>query len=206
MQRSLVTLNDFSWWNSFNDLPKLIQYRCSLFILYGVDQCFTRIVRAQLFVRHLTFGQLCGKSLHHQFTSNEVLNQLCSQVLPSISNQIYRMAVHSSSIKKITEESARSLFTGTTVGFLLKEKRWDLLSGFMCSESFFCWSFSLCLDKLQFLLVVNQEIIENKRMIKWLLNGFLSNDEIDQNLNDLLLLELGLYILWKKSTNWSDLR
>lgn len=140
MKRSSISLNDFPdeiLLTILRNLPNLDV----LYSFYGVSQRFTRIVQDQIFVRHLTFAELCGKRLHH-FTSNEMLDRLCSQVLPSISHEIVRFDLDSSSINEVfhaahysnlshlslynlTEESARFLFNGTIVDFF-SETRADV--------------------------------------------------------------------------------
>lgn len=126
--RSSISLNDFP-----DELLLMIFQNLTnidvLYSLFGVNERFTRIVRDEIFVKHLTFVEQIGKDLHRHLTSTEMLKRLCSDVLPWTANQIQRFDVELSSIKEVfhaahypnlislalydvTEGSLQSFFTG----------------------------------------------------------------------------------------------
>lgn len=128
MKRSLVTFNDLCDEILLMILTKLTHVDV-LYSFYGTNERFTRIVRDRIFVRHLAFVEQIDKEMHRHCTSNGMFNRLCSEILPLIADQIHRFDLESSAMKevlqvahypnlsqlslyKMTQESARFLFTG----------------------------------------------------------------------------------------------
>lgn len=128
MKRSSVTFNDLCDEILLMIFKKLTHIDV-LYSFYEVNERFTRIVRDRIFVRHLAFVEHIDRELHRCFTSNGMFNRLCSEILPFIADQVNRFDLESSAVKgvlqvahypnlsqlslyKMTEESARFLFTG----------------------------------------------------------------------------------------------
>jgi hypothetical protein len=100
-----------------------------LYSLQNVNKRLNRIIHDLIFTNRLTFVKWLLYKYINLFSSDLMLNRFCSQILPSIHQNIKRLDLESSSMKdvlcaadypnldslglyNINEDSARSLFNG----------------------------------------------------------------------------------------------
>ena len=129
--------NMFNSYIGLNDLPDeiliyIFQKLNNVEVLYSlqnVNQRLNRIIHDSTFTNELSFVKWLPHKYIDLFSSPVVLNRFCTQILPSIHQNITCLALESSSMKHVlcaadypnlntlalynlNEESARSLFTG----------------------------------------------------------------------------------------------
>ena len=94
---------------SLNDFPDeilllIFRWLNSIDVLYSfhnLSSRFNRIVRDRIFCRHLNLVEKRCNIYHSRIRSNEILNRLCLEILPSIADQIEQLDLESSSMQAI---------------------------------------------------------------------------------------------------------
>jgi hypothetical protein len=128
MSKSSVGLNDLPDEILLHIFQKLNNVDV-LYSLQNVNQRLNRFIHDSTFTSRLIFVQWLPHKYIDLFSSDMMLNRFCSQILPSIHQNIKSLDLESSSMKdvlcaanypnlqslglwNINEESIRSLFTG----------------------------------------------------------------------------------------------
>ena len=100
-----------------------------LFSFHNLCSRFNRIVRDQIFSRHLNLVKKICNTYHSRIHSNEVLNRLCLEILPSIADQIEQLDLESSSMKAILNAAQYENLSDLSLYNLKKEEIEWLFNG-----------------------------------------------------------------------------